>query len=292
MHPEPLPSCRQAQSWQLSTRLLDLTQPVVMGILNVTPDSFSDGGRFQALDQALRHAEQMLDDGASILDVGGESSRPGAAEVAEQEELDRVLPVIEGLRQRLACVISVDTTKPAVMTAAVAAGAEIINDINALEAEGALAAAAASKAALCLMHRQGNSKTMQLAPTYQDVVAEVRDYLGARLQQCRLAGIAAERIALDPGIGFGKSLEHNLQVLAALDSFHEFGVPLLLGVSRKSMFQQLLGLPVADRMIPSVACAVLAAAQGVQIIRCHDVAPTVLALKTAAAILERRKLQC
>jgi dihydropteroate synthase len=263
-----------------------------MGILNVTPDSFSDGGRFQALDQALRHAEQMLQQGALILDIGGESTRPGATEVSAQEELDRVLPVIEAVHQRMDCVISVDTMKPLVMTAAVVAGAEIINDVNALEAEGAIAAAVTSQAAVCLMHRQGNAKTMQLAPAYDSVVAEVRAYLSARLQVCIAAGISADSLLLDPGIGFGKSLDHNLRLLAALESFHQLGVPVLLGVSRKSMFQHLLGLPVAERMIPSVATAILAAAQGVQIIRCHDVGPTVLALKTASAILERRNLQC
>ena len=273
---------------RLPTRSLSLAQPVVMGILNVTPDSFSDGGRWQAVDGALAHAAQMLADGAAIIDVGGESTRPGAASVAEQEELERVIPVIERLKARLDCVVSIDTTKPAVMRAAVAAGAEIINDVNALRAEGAMESAAASGAAVCLMHMQGTPRSMQQAPSYTDVVAEVKALLAERVAACIAQGIAAEKLLLDPGIGFGKTLEHNLSLLANLDAFHSLGCPLLLGASRKSMFQKLLGLPVEERLIPSVVVAALAASQGVQVIRAHDVPQTVQAIRTAAAIAAQR----
>ena len=273
---------------RLPTRSLSLAQPVVMGILNVTPDSFSDGGRWQAVDGALAHAAQMLADGAAIIDVGGESTRPGAASVAEQEELERVIPVIERLKARLDCVVSIDTTKPAVMRAAVAAGAEIINDVNALRAEGAMESAAASGAAVCLMHMQGTPRSMQQSPSYTDVVAEVKALLAERVAACIAQGIAAEKLLLDPGIGFGKTLEHNLSLLANLDAFHSLGCPLLLGASRKSMFQKLLGLPVEERLIPSVVVAALAASQGVQVIRAHDVPQTVQAIPTAAAIAAQR----
>ena len=226
------------------------------------------------------HVEQ----GAVILDVGGESTRPGAAPVPEAEEIDRVVPIIERLSARLDAVISVDTMKPAVMRAAVAAGATLVNDVNALRAPGAVEAVAATGAAVCLMHMQGLPRTMQSAPEYGDVVAEVRSALRERMDICLAAGIARERIVVDPGIGFGKSLAHNLTLLRELETFVKLDVPVLVGVSRKSMFGQLLGLEVRERLIPSVVAAAVAVAKGAAIVRAHDVAETVLALKTARAI--------
>lgn len=255
-----------------------------MGILNLTPDSFSDGGLWLDSDAALRHAETMVGQGAAIVDVGGESTRPGAAPVSEAEELDRVIPIIERLSARLDVVISVDTMKPAVMLAAVTAGATLVNDVNALRAPGAVEAVAATGAAVCLMHMQGMPRTMQAAPEYRDVVAEVRSALRERMEVCLAAGIARERIVADPGIGFGKSLAHNLTLLRDLDAFQALGVPLLVGVSRKSMFGKLLGLDVGERLIPSVVAAAVAVAKGAAIVRAHDVAETVLALKTVRAI--------
>jgi len=269
---------------QLPRRRLALDAPLVMGILNVTPDSFSDGGRHASLEQALARARQMAGEGAGIIDVGGESTRPGAAPVGEAEELDRVVPVIERLSRELDIVISVDTTKPAVIREACAAGAEIINDINALRAEAALQAAAASGAAVCLMHMQGEPRTMQQAPFYEDVLAEVHGFLQQRVAACLAAGIAPGRLAIDPGFGFGKRLEHNLALLGRLDAFGDLGLPLLVGLSRKSMFGQLLGRPVEDRLAASLAAAVLAVVQGAAIVRVHDVAPTVDALKVAQSV--------
>lgn len=265
-------------------RQLDLTQPVVMGILNLTPDSFSDGGQWLAPEAALQRAAQMVGEGAALIDVGGESTRPGATEVSEAEELDRVLPIIEQLAKRLDVVISVDTMKPAVMRAAVAAGASMVNDVNALRQPGAVEVVAAGNAAVCLMHMQGAPRTMQAAPHYGDVVAEVCAALAERIEACIRAGIARERIVVDPGIGFGKSLSHNLSLLANLDAFGTLKVPLLVGVSRKSMFGKLLDLKVDQRLIPSITAAVLAVSKGAAIVRAHDVAETVLALKTARAI--------
>lgn len=274
---------------QLPTRQLDLRNPAVMGILNVTPDSFSDGGLWIRPGQALEQARRMLAEGARLIDVGGESTRPGAAPVSEQEELDRVIPVVERLSAEVDAVVSIDTMKPAVMRAAMAAGAELINDVNALRAPGAIPAAAETGAAVCLMHMQGEPRTMQQAPVYRDVVAEVRAALAERIAACGAAAIGRDRLLVDPGIGFGKSLEHNLQLLAHLDAFAELGCPLLLGVSRKSLFGKLLGLPVERRLIPSVAAAALAIPQGVAIIRAHDVRATVEAVQTAAAIRRARQ---
>lgn len=259
-----------------------------MGILNLTPDSFSDGGRWLHAEAALRHAALMVGQGAAVIDVGGESTRPGAAEVSEAEELDRVVPIIAQLAARLDVVISVDTMKPAVMLAAVAAGATMVNDVNALRAPGAVKAVAAGRAAVCLMHMQGVPRTMQAAPQYDDVVAEVQAALAMRIDACVAAGIGRKRIAADPGIGFGKTLAHNLALLANLGALRALDVPLLIGVSRKSLFGQLLGLPVGERLIPSVAAAVLAVAEGAAIVRAHDVSETVLALKMAQAIREAR----
>ncbi|AXQ29198.1 dihydropteroate synthase [Solimonas sp. K1W22B-7] len=266
---------------QLPRRRLALDAPVVMGILNVTPDSFSDGGVHATLEQACERARQMVAEGAGIIDIGGESTRPGAASVSEAEELDRVVPVIERLARELDVVLSVDTTKPLVMREAIRAGAEMINDINALRAESAVETAAASGAAVCLMHMQGEPRTMQQDPRYQDVVGEVHAFLQERIRHCLAAGIGRERIAVDPGFGFGKRLEHNQALLGRLAAFDDLGCPLLAGLSRKSMFGQLLGLPVERRLPASLAAAVLAAWQGARILRVHDVGPTVEALKVA-----------
>jgi dihydropteroate synthase len=263
---------------------LDLSQPIVMGVLNVTPDSFSDGGRFIDSAQALEHAQRMLEAGAQIIDVGGESTRPGAAEVSEQEEIRRVIPVIEVLTSRFSAPISVDTSKAAVMTAAVEAGATIINDVRALREPGALEAAARTDAAVCLMHMQGQPRTMQLEPHYDDVVAEVKAFLMERAAACEAAGIARDRLVLDPGIGFGKRLEHNLALLAHLRTLAEPGLPLLIGVSRKSMFQALLGRRVEQRLAGGLAVATAAALAGAAILRVHDVAETVDAVKVAQAL--------
>lgn len=272
----------------LPTRVLDLDAPCVMGVLNVTPDSFSDGGRYAMRDAAVAHALTMVDEGAAIVDVGGESTRPGATPVGEQEELDRVIPVIEALRARADVVISVDTMKPVVMRAACAAGAELVNDVLALRAPGALEAVAESGVAVCLMHMQGEPRTMQAAPHYVDVVTEVRGFLRERLEACLAAGIAAERIVLDPGIGFGKSLEHNLSLLANLDRIAPDGRPVLVGVSRKSMFGKLLDRPVEQRLAGGLAAAALAVWQGAAIVRAHDVAAACDAVRTAHAIRTRR----
>lgn len=264
-------------------RVLDLGRPQVMGILNVTPDSFSDGGKHQALDQALYSAEQMLQDGATMLDIGGESTRPGAAEVSATDELQRVVPLISAIRQRFDCVISIDTSKAAVMSAAVQAGADMINDVRALQEPNALTTAASLGVPVCIMHMQGAPRTMQHAPQYQDVVQEVYQYLLNRAEQCQQAGIAASQIILDPGFGFGKSLAHNYQLLAALPQLVASGYPVLAGMSRKSMIGQLLDVPVTERLSGSLACATLAAYAGAQIIRVHDVKESVQAVRIAAA---------
>lgn len=264
-------------------RVLDLGRPQVMGILNVTPDSFSDGGKHQVLDQALFSAEQMLQDGATMLDIGGESTRPGAAEVSATDELQRVVPLISAIRQRFDCVISIDTSKAEVMSAAVQAGADIINDVRALQEPNALSVAASLGVPVCIMHMQGAPRTMQHAPQYQDVVQQVYQYLLNRAEQCQQAGIAASQIILDPGFGFGKSLAHNYQLLAALPQLVASGYPVLAGMSRKSMIGQLLDVPVTERLSGSLACATLAAYAGAQIIRVHDVKESVQAVRIAAA---------
>lgn len=265
-------------------RQLSLQRPVVMGILNLTPDSFSDGGSYSNLEAALRQTEQMLTDGASIIDIGGESTRPGAAEVAVGEELTRVIPVIEAIRQRFDCVISIDTSKAVVMTEAVQAGADMINDIRALQEPGALDVAVASKVPVCLMHMQGAPRTMQHQPSYQNVVQEVKQFLQQRAKACITAGVLAENIILDPGFGFGKSLSHNYQLLQQLTEFIQLGMPVLAGMSRKSMIGQLLGVPAPERLVGSVACATIAALAGAQIIRVHDVKETVQAVQIATAV--------
>jgi dihydropteroate synthase len=261
---------------------IDLDRPVVMGVLNVTPDSFSDGGRYAALPSALAHGRRLAEEGAAIVDVGGESTRPGAAPVEEDEELRRVIPVIEGLAAALAVPVSVDTRKPGVMRRALAAGASMVNDVAALAAPGAIEAVASSDAAACLMHMKGEPGTMQADPHYDDVVGEVRGFLRARVAACEAAGIQRERLAVDPGFGFGKTLEHNLALLAALPIIAADGVPVLAGLSRKRMIAGLIGRNDGDRQAGSVAAAVLAALRGVRIIRAHDVRATVDALAIVA----------
>lgn len=263
---------------------LDLTRPVVMGVLNVTPDSFSDGGRFLDPQAALAQAERMVAEGAAIIDVGGESTRPGADEVPVQVELRRTLAIIERLAGRTAAIISIDTSKPEVMSAAVSAGARLINDVRALRAPGALAAAARCGAAVCLMHLQGEPRTMQLNPHYTDVVTEVRAFLAERVQACELAGIARARIAIDPGFGFGKTLAHSLALLRELRAFTELGLPVLVGLSRKSMLAQLTGRGSDERLAGSIALASIAVLHGASIVRAHDVAATVDALRVASAV--------
>jgi len=254
-----------------------------MGVLNVTPDSFSDGGRFFTPDAALAQAERMVDEGAAIIDVGGESTRPGAVPVPLEEELARVLPVIERLAGT-AAVISIDTSKPEVMRAAAAAGAGLVNDVRALQAPGALDALLVSNCAVCLMHMQGEPRTMQAAPHYVDVVSEVKAFLAARAHSCQARGLAAERIAIDPGFGFGKTYAHNLELLRHLEALAAGAWPVVVGLSRKSMLAALLGRRAADRLAGSVALAVLAALKNARIIRAHDVAATVDALKVVAAV--------
>lgn len=267
---------------------LSLEQPLVMGILNVTPDSFSDGGHFHHLDRALFHAEQMLKEGADILDVGGESTRPNAPYVSPEEELDRVMPVLERLAA-LGVPLSLDTRRTFVMRAALDAGAvDLINDVSALEDDGALALLAAANVAVCLMHKQGNPDTMQLKPQYQDVVVEVGDYLQRRVSLCLQAGMTGERLLADPGFGFGKTLAHNLDLLRALPRLEAMaGVPLLVGISRKSMLGQITGEAQADqRLGASVAAALVAAQSGAKVIRVHDVKATKQALQLWQALCQ------
>jgi len=264
--------------------VLDLAEPVVMGILNVTPDSFSDGGRHASIDAAVEWGLAMAAEGAAIIDVGGESTRPGAAPVGLPDEIARVVPVIERLASRAGVPISVDTTKPEVMRAAVAAGACLINDVRALQAPGALAAAAESGAAVCLMHMRGEPRTMQADPQYESVVTDVREFLDGRIAACEAAGIPRERICVDPGIGFGKRPQHNLALLAALDRLADPGIPVLVGVSRKSLLGIITGRPTGERLAGSVALAALSVMRGAAIIRAHDVAATVDAVKVASAL--------
>lgn len=272
---------------------LDLAWPQVMGILNVTPDSFSDGGCFLEPPRAIDHALQMQQEGAAIIDVGGESTRPGAASLSVDEEIRRVIPIIEALRGVLRIPISVDTSKPEVMQAAVAAGAGMINDIYALRKPGALQAALACRVPVCLMHMQGEPATMQRDPVYEDVIAQIRAFFIERIQACTKAGMA-KRILLDPGFGFGKTFTHNLTLLARLQEVQIDELPLLVGVSRKSMIGQMLGgRPADDRLHGGVAAALLAVQRGARLIRTHDVKPTVDALRVHRALqtLESGELQ-
>ena len=255
-----------------------------MGVLNVTPDSFSDGGDFFSVGAAVERALAMQAEGAAIIDIGGESTRPGAAPVSAEDEIRRVVPVIEALQARLTVPISIDTQKPEVMRAAVAAGAGFINDVNALRAPGALEAAVGCEVPVCLMHMQGEPRTMQADPHYDDVVGEVSGFLQQRAAACEQAGIAREHILLDPGFGFGKTLQHNLQLLARLETISALGFPLLVGLSRKSMIGKLLGLDVGERLAASIALAVLAVERGAALVRAHDVAPTWQALQMQVAL--------
>lgn len=271
---------------RLGKQSLSLERPRVMGILNVTPDSFSDGGRFATLDAALEQAAAMVAAGADIIDVGGESTRPGAAEVPLNEELRRVLPVIEAIAATLDVAISIDTSKPEVMTAAVRSGATMINDIFALRRERALETAARLDAAVCLMHMQGTPADMQVKPHYDELPGEVIDFLAARVEACRAAGIAGDRLVVDPGFGFGKSDLHNLRILQALDRFAVMGLPVMVGLSRKRTLGTLSARPPEGRVVAGIAAAVLAYGAGAHIVRTHDVAETVDALNFAVAVRE------
>lgn len=276
----PLPSTRLP----CGNRVLVFDTPKVMGILNVTPDSFSDGGRYTAVESALRHAQGMVAAGAAIIDVGGESTRPGAPAVTEAEELDRVVPVIEAIVRELDVVISMDTSTPAVMREGARAGAGLINDVRSLRRPGALEAAAATDLAVCLMHMRGEPSTMQQAPVYTDVAAEVGAFLAEQVARCEAAGISRERLVLDPGYGFAKTLEHNLELFKRQTELLAFGLPLLVGVSRKSMIGAVTGRPVEGRLAGGLALAALALAKGAQILRVHDVAETVDVVKMITAV--------
>jgi dihydropteroate synthase len=272
--------------WRCRDRIIDLTRPVVMGILNVTPDSFSDGNRYATTAAALERAAEIVREGATIIDVGGESTRPGAGAVDEDVEIGRVVPVIAGIAAMADIAISIDSSKPKVMAAAVAAGACIVNDIYALRAEGARAWAAGAGVGVCLMHMQGEPRTMQDNPHYTDVVAEVCEFLRRERDSCIEAGIARDSIAVDPGIGFGKGLSHNLTLLRELPRFTALGGPLLVGVSRKSLIGRILGTNVEDRVYGGLGLASLAVSQGARIIRTHDVAATQDAIRMVSAVLQ------
>jgi len=274
-HPNRLPC---------GSRFLDLSRPHVMGILNVTPDSFSDGGHFSRIDLALQHAADMVAAGATLIDVGGESTRPGARPVSPVEELERVAPVVEAIARELDVIISVDTSTPAVIRESARLGAGLINDVRSLQRDGALEAVAATNLPVCLMHMRGEPGTMQDNPMYADLVAEVGDFLSERMAACIAAGIAAERLVLDPGFGFAKTYEHNLSLFKHMQELHALGRPLLVGVSRKSMIGRALGREVGERLYGGLALAALAVAKGAHILRVHDVAETVDVVRMIAAV--------
>lgn len=285
--PEPPPSWFR---WRVRDRVVTAgSAPLLMGILNVTPDSFSDGGRFDGRDAAMRHAEAMAREGAALIDIGGESTRPGSTGVGGQQELDRVIPVIEAVRSITSVPVSIDTSKAQVMREAVAAGAVMINDVCALREEGALEAAADLGVPVCLMHMQGKPRSMQKAPNYGDVVAEVAAFLEQRVQACLDAGIDESLLVVDPGFGFGKTREHNVELLANLRQCGVRGRPVLAGLSRKSVLGDLTGRAVDERVAASVAAAVIAVLNGADIIRAHDVGQTVDALKVAEAVMMARR---
>jgi dihydropteroate synthase len=269
---------------QFRDKFLDLSISRVMGILNVTPDSFSDGGAFNMLENGLSQAALMLTEGADIIDIGGESTRPGAQAVTVQQELDRVIPMIELIFKRFDTIISIDTSKAQVMAEAVSAGASLINDVRALQENGALDAAVVANVPVCLMHMQGQPRIMQQNPRYDDVVKDVMSFLRQRISTCHQAGIAKEQIIVDPGFGFGKSIEHNYQMLANLEKFHQLKVPVLAGMSRKSMLGNLLQREIEQRLAGNIAVAVVAVQKGAQIIRVHDVKETVDAVKIVKMI--------
>jgi dihydropteroate synthase len=272
-----------SQTLRCGKFFLDLSRPLIMGVVNVTPDSFSDGGLFLDSKRAAAHARALIEEGADLLDIGGESTRPGAAPVALDDERHRVLPVLEALSD-CGVPLSVDTRKPAVMREAIASGASMVNDVTALSAPGAIDAVVKSPAAVCLMHMQGEPGTMQANPTYQDVVREVRDYLAARVAAAEAAGITRDRIVVDPGFGFGKTAAHNLDLLRSLSEFRRLGVPVMAGLSRKATLGQLTGREPRDRVHASVAAALLAVQNGAQIVRVHDVAATRDALAVWQAV--------
>ncbi|MDD1968625.1 dihydropteroate synthase [Pseudomonas putida] len=265
-------------------RVLDLSRTHVMGILNITPDSFSDGGRFAQRDLALRHAEEMVAAGATLIDVGGESTRPGARAVSPVEEMERVAPIVEAINRELDVVISVDTSTPAVMRETARLGAGLINDVRSLRRDGALDAAVATGLPVCLMHMRGEPTDMQDAPHYDDVTGEVASFLRERMDACIAAGIAAEKIILDPGFGFAKTLDHNLSLFKHMEALHALGRPLLVGVSRKSMIGKVLDKPVDQRLYGALALAGMAMAKGARILRVHDVAQTVDVVRMIAAV--------
>lgn len=273
------------KEWKVTTNLkcgaqaLNIEKPQVMGILNVTPDSFSDGGHFNCLDKALSQVEQMITDGATLIDIGGESTRPGAKDVTEQDEITRVIPVLKAIKQRFNIIVSIDTSKANVMKEAIEQGAGLINDVRALQNEGCLAAVAQSNVALCLMHMQGLPRTMQSSPSYDDLINDITLFFKARILACHHAGIAKQRLILDPGFGFGKTLDQNFQLLAQMKKFNSLELPVLAGCSRKSMIGSLLNRDVNDRLAGSITTAIIAAQNGAKIIRVHDVKETVDALK-------------
>lgn len=282
---------RNVTQLQCAGRVLDLSKTQVMGILNVTPDSFSDGGHLYqhsalSIDKALQHAQQMVNDGATIVDIGGESTRPGAAEVSEQEEMDRVLPVLERINAEIDVVVSIDTSSAQLISESAKLGAGLINDVRALGREAALEAAAKTDLPICLMHMQGSPATMQRQPEYADVVSEVMDFLDQQLDRCMAAGIAKERLIVDPGFGFGKTLQHNLQLLNRLDKLLDLGVPVLSGTSRKTMVGQVLNREADQRLFGSLATVALAVERGARIIRVHDVLATVDMVRMTEAVLK------
>ncbi|SDH26050.1 dihydropteroate synthase [Vibrio xiamenensis] len=269
---------------EANNRVLDLTQPVVMGILNVTPDSFSDGGRFNSVDTALERVEQMVKAGVTIIDIGGESTRPGAPEVSVEEEIDRVVPVVKAIREKFDIWLSIDTSKAEVMRLAIEAGADIINDVRSLTEPGALEVVAKANVPVCIMHMQGEPSTMQQNPQYQNLLTEVHQFLEERIQICVDAGIKREKLILDPGFGFGKTVEHNYSMLAHLEEFHQYNLPVLAGMSRKSMLFKLLDKQPQQCMAASVASATIAAMKGAQIIRVHDFEETLDAVRVVNAV--------
>lgn len=277
-----------AAVWRCGRFRFELARPLIMGIVNVTPDSFSDGGRFFDAEAACAHAQRLIEEGADLIDIGGESTRPGAAEVGVEDELRRVMPVVEALAGT-GIPISVDTSKPQVMRAALAAGAAVINDVRALQLPGALETVAAADCGVVLMHMQGTPQTMQIDPRYEDVTAEVAAFLRARAEAAIAAGIAPERLAIDPGFGFGKTVDHNYELLARLREFAPLGLPLLVGISRKGMLKHATGRAVGERTVASVAAALLAVERGAHIVRVHDVAATRDALAVWRATVEHER---
>lgn len=268
------------------TALADLNQVQVMGILNVTPDSFSDGGQFTHFDNALREVESMIENGVNIIDIGGESTRPGATEVSEATEIARVIPLLKAIKSRFDILVSIDTSKAAVMSEAVTYGADIINDVRALQNKGCLDVIAQSDVLVCLMHMQGMPRTMQENPQYKDIFNDIINFFMKRINRCEVKGINKARLILDPGFGFGKTLEHNYQMLAEFSLFKKLNLPLLAGTSRKSMVGDLLNRDVGQRLAGSLATAIVAAQQGASIIRVHDVAETVDAMKILTAVAQ------